>query len=172
MPAGQSTSSQSSRELDEVAELMQSDLKDYIRHPGSLSSGGGGGGGAGIANGGGGSRGVSPASGGVGSYGGMLKNRATPMRGRRHGGTAAVGGGLGDFELRSMASGSESGRDGGGRGGGRGAGVIDIEAQYSSRSLGRYSIGSSEGFDVDDANQRIAPPKVGCCFLVVLLVVQ
>lgn len=79
-----------------------------------------------------------------GSNGGVLARNLSPEKRRSRGGqTAAVGGG--DIEM------AKAGRGGDGEGEG-----------YTPYSSGRMlSIGSSEAFDVEDANQRIAPPKVG-----------
>lgn len=71
---------------------------------------------------------------------GVLARNLSPDKSRR--GVASVGG-AGDVEMAMRAR--------------RGAG--EDHDSFTSSS-GMYSIGSSEAFDVEDANQRIAAPKV------------
>lgn len=132
MPVGKPIGDGDIGDVDALSDRLQSNLNGYIKHP--LSNAVGGRGVRGSA------RGTPP-----GHRGGMLARNLSPEK-------------RGDLEMGSVNSDSGSDRAGGGRGPGRLLrGISDMDGHHSSRL---YSMGSSEAFDVEDANQRIAPPKV------------
>lgn len=81
-----------------------------------------------------------PPNGGGGNRGGMLsKNLSPSFTGKKSQGNAAVGG---EVEMGGMGA--------------------DARRGFAANGgLSSYSIGSSEEFDIEDANHRITAPKVG-----------